>query len=39
MRQAGLFGLPDELRSLSNCGDSMETRGHVMDFEIFRPAL
>lgn len=38
MRQAGLFGLSDQLR-LSHCGDPLETMGRVVDFEIFRPAL
>ena len=39
MRQAGLFGLSDQLKRLSDCGDPLETMGRVVDFEIFRPAL
>lgn len=39
MRQAGLFGLSDQLNRLSHCGDPLETMGRVVDFEIFRPAL
>jgi len=39
MRQAGLFGLSDQLRRLSDCGDPLETMSCVVDFEIFRPPL
>jgi hypothetical protein len=39
MRQAGLFGLLDQLRRLSDCGDPLETMGQVVNFEVFRPAL
>ena len=39
MRQAGLFGLSDQLKRLSDCGDPLETMGRVVDFEMFRPAL
>lgn len=39
MRQAGLFGLSDQLKRLSDCGDPLETIGRVVDFELFRPAL
>ena len=39
MRQAGLFGLLDQLKRLSDCGDPLETMGGVVDFEMFRPAL
>jgi len=39
MRQAGLFGLSDQLKRLSDCGDPLETMSRVVDFEIFRPAL
>lgn len=39
MRQAGLFGLSDQLKRLSDCGDPLETMGWVVDFEVFRPAL
>ena len=39
MRQAGLFGLSDQLKRLSDCGDPLETMGRVVDFEVFRPAL
>ena len=34
MRQAGLFGLSDQLKRLSDCGDPLETMGRVVDFEI-----
>ena len=39
MRQAGLFGLSDQLKRLSNCGDPLETMARVVDFEVFCPAL
>jgi len=39
MRQAGLFGLSDQLKRLSDCGYPLETMSRVVDFEIFRPAL
>lgn len=39
MRQKGLFGLSDQLKRLSDCGDPLETIGRVVDFEAFRPAL
>lgn len=39
MHQAGLFGLSDQLKRLSDCGDPLETMSRVVDFEIFRPAL
>ncbi len=39
MRQAGLFGLSDQLKRSSDCGDPLETMGRVVDFEVFRPAL
>jgi len=39
MHQAGLFGLSDQLKRLSDCGDPLETMNRVVDFEIFRPAL
>ena len=39
MRQAGLFGLSDQLKGLSDCGDPLETMGRLVDFEVFRPAL
>jgi IS5 family transposase len=39
MPQAGLFGLSDQLKRLSNCGDPLETMSRVVDFEIFRPVL
>jgi IS5 family transposase len=39
MRQSGLFGLSDQLKRLSNCGDPLETMGRVVNFEVFRPAL
>jgi len=39
MRQAGLFGLSDQLKRLSDCGDPLETMAQVVDFELFRPAL
>ena len=39
MRQAGLLGLSDQLKRLSAVGDSLETMGRVVDFEVFRPAL
>jgi hypothetical protein len=39
MRQAGLFGLSDQLKRLSDCGDPRETMSRVVDFEVFRPAL
>jgi len=39
MRQAGFFGLSDQLKRLSDCGDPLETMAQVVDFEVFRPAL
>ena len=39
MRQAGLFGLSDQLRRLSDSGDPLETMDRVVKFEVFRPAL
>ena len=39
MRQAGLFGLSDQLQRLSDCGDPLDTLSRVVDFEVFRPAL
>lgn len=39
MRQAGLFGLSDQLKRLSDCGDPLETMARVVDFEVFRPTL
>lgn len=39
MRQAGLFGLSNQLKRLSDCGDLLETMARVVDFEMFRPAL
>ena len=39
MRQAGLFGLSDQLKRLSDCGDPLETMSRVVDFEVFRPVL
>ena len=39
LRQAGLFGLSDQLKRLSDCGDPLETMGRVASFEVFRPAL
>lgn len=39
MRQAGLFGLSEQLKRLSDCGDPLETMARVVDFELFRPAL
>jgi transposase len=39
MRQAGLFGLSDQLKRLSDCGDPLETMSRVVDFEVFRSAL
>ena len=30
MRQAGLFGLSDQLKRLSDCGDPLETMGRVV---------
>lgn len=39
MRQTGLFGLSDQLKRLSDCGDPLETMSRVVDFEVFRPAL
>ena len=35
----GVFGLPDQLKRLSDCGDPLEMMGRVVDFEVFRPAL
>jgi transposase len=39
MRQSGLFGLSEQLKRLSDCGDPLETMSRVVDFEVFRPAL
>ncbi len=39
MRQAGLLGLSEQLKPLSDCGDPMGTMARVVDFEMFRPAL
>lgn len=39
MRQAGLFGLSEQLKRLSACGDPLEVLGGVVDFEAFRPTL
>lgn len=39
MRQPGLFGLSEQLKRLSDCGDLLETMARVVDFEMFRPAL
>lgn len=39
MRQAGLLGLSDQLKRLSDCGDLLETMSRVVNFEVFRPAL
>ena len=39
MHQAGLFGLSDQLKRLSDCGDPLETMNRVEDFQIFRPSL
>ncbi len=39
MRQAGLFGLSDQLKRLSDSGDPLEVMARVVDFEVFRPAL
>ena len=39
MRQSGLFGLSDQLKRLSDCGDPLETMSGVVDFELFRPVL
>ncbi|MBC7140234.1 MAG: IS5 family transposase [Defluviimonas sp.] len=39
MHQAGLFGLSDQLKRLSDCGDPLETMSGVVDFEVFRAAL
>jgi IS5 family transposase len=34
-----LFGLSDQLKRLSDCGNPLETMARVVDFEIFRPPL
>ena len=34
-----MFGLSEQLKRLSDCGDPLETMGRVVDFEVFRPAL
>jgi hypothetical protein len=34
MRQAGLFGLSDQLNRLSHCGDPLETTGRAADIEV-----
>ena len=34
-----MFGLSDQLKRLSDCGDPLKTMSRVVDFEIFRPAL
>jgi len=39
MSQVGLFGLSDQLKWLSDCGDPLETLRRVVDFNVFRPAL
>jgi hypothetical protein len=39
MRQAGLFGLPAQLKRLSDEGGPLETLSRVVDFTAFRPAL
>ena len=39
MRQAGLFGLSDHLKRLSEVGDPLEVMARAVDFEAFRPAL
>lgn len=39
MRHAGLFGLSDQLKRLSDCGDPLKTIGWVVDFRVFRPTL
>lgn len=39
MRQAGLFGLSDQLKRLSDYGVPLEMTSRVVDFEVFRPAL
>ena len=39
MRQAGLLGLSEQLKRLSDCGDPLETMARAVDFEVFRPAL
>ena len=39
MRQAGLFGLSDHLKRLSDYGDPLEELAWIVDFEVFRPAL
>ncbi|MEK9213255.1 hypothetical protein [Sphingomonas sp. 2378] len=39
MRQAGLFGLSEHLKRLSDWGDPLEAMARVVDFEMFRPAL
>lgn len=38
MSQAGLFGLSDQLKRLSDGGDPLETTSRVADVEVFRPA-
>lgn len=39
MRQAGLFGLSDQMKRLSDCGDPLGMMSRVVHFEVFRPAL
>ena len=39
MRWAGLFGLSDQLKRLSDGGDPLEAMSRVVDFEVFHPAL
>jgi len=39
MRQAGLFGLSDQLKRLSDCGDPLETISRVVNFEMFRSTI
>ncbi len=34
-----MFGLADQLKRLSDCGDPLETMSEVVNFEIFRPVL
>jgi hypothetical protein len=38
MRQAGLFGLSDQMKRLSDCGDPLETMSRVVDFEVIPPS-
>ena len=34
-----MFGLSDQLKQLSDCGDPLETMSRLLDFEIFSPAM